>query len=186
MSQLSSVVALYETHAQAEEAVQVLYRSRFDMTRISIAGKDCHTEEHVVGYYKTGDRMLCWGRLGAFWGGIWGILSGAAFFAIPGIGPVLVAGPLVGWIVAALDDASRGTGGMSALGAGLHSIGLSEDNVLKCESALKADNYVLVVHGVEDEVVAARRILTTTEAAQVVMQAAEDADHVEDGAPSAV
>jgi hypothetical protein len=175
MSQLSSVVALYQTHAQADEAVQVLYRSRFDMTKISIAGKDCHTEEHVVGYYKTGDRMLCWGRLGAFWGGIWGILSGAAFFAIPGIGPVLVAGPLVGWIVAALDGASSGTG-MSALGAGLHSIGLSRDRVLECESALDADRYLLVAHGVEADVVAARRILTTTEAALIVMQPAEGSD----------
>jgi hypothetical protein len=180
MSQLSSVVALYESHAQAEEAVKILYRSRFDMTKISLAGKDCHTEEHVVGYYKTGDRMLCWGRLGAFWGGMWGILSGAAFFAVPGMGPVLVAGPLVGWIVAALDGA-KGVTGMSALGAGLHGIGFSRDRVLECESALKADRYLLVAHGVEDDVVAARRILTTTDAAVVVMQAAEDAGEVQRG-----
>ena len=33
--------------------------------------------------------MQYWGKLGAFWGGIWGLLFGAAFFAIPGIGPVL-------------------------------------------------------------------------------------------------
>jgi len=173
MSQLSSVFAVYETPAQAEEAVKVLYRSRFDMTRISLAGKDCHTEEHVVGYYKTGDRMLCWGRLGDFWSQMWGILSGAAFFAIPGVGPVLVAGPLVGWIVAALDG-SGGVTGVTALGAGLGSIGLPSDRVLKCESALEADNYLLVVHGAEDDVVAARRILTTTDAAEVVMQPAED------------
>ena len=42
-----------------------------------------------------GDRMKYWGKLGTFWGGLWGLLFGAAFFAIPGIGPVLVAGPLV-------------------------------------------------------------------------------------------
>jgi len=40
--------------------------------------------------------------MGAFWGAIWGWSFGAAFFAIPGIGPILVAGPLVAWIVAAL------------------------------------------------------------------------------------
>jgi hypothetical protein len=175
MSQLNSVVALYETHAQAEEAVKVLYRSRFDMTKVSVAGKDCYSEEHVVGYYKTGDRMLCWGRLGAFWSEIWGILSGAAFFAIPGMGPVLVAGPLVGWIVAALDGAS-GVTGMSALGAGLRSIGLARDRVLECESALEADRYVLVARGADDDMVAARRILTTTDAAVIVMQAAEGSD----------
>jgi hypothetical protein len=131
----------------------------------------------VVGYYKTGDRMLCWGRLGAFWGAMWAILSGAAFFAIPGLGPVLVAGPLVGWIVAALDGAG-GVTGMTALGAGLHGIGISKDSVRKCEAALEADGYLLVAHGGDDEVVAAKRILTTTDAAEVVVQAAEDASHL--------
>ena len=50
--------------------------------------------EQVVGYYNTGDRMKRWGKTGAFWGGFWGLLFGSAFFAIPGIGPLLVAGPL--------------------------------------------------------------------------------------------
>ena len=59
----------------------------------------------MVGYYNTGDRMKHWGKLGAFWGGIWGMLFGAAFFAIPGLGPILVAGPLVAWIVGALEGA---------------------------------------------------------------------------------
>jgi len=73
-------------------------------------------EEHVVGYYNTGDRMAYWGKLGAFWGGFWGLLFGSAFFWVPGVGQLLVAGPLVGWIVAALEGAAV-TGGLSALGA---------------------------------------------------------------------
>ena len=48
--------------------------------------------------------------------------------------------------------------------------------VLTYESALKTDKFVLVVHGVEDEVIAARRIITTTEAAEVALHAAERAD----------
>jgi len=87
MSETNAVVAVYETHTKAEEAVKELQRSGFDMKNISIVGKDYHTEEHVVGYYNTGDRMKYWGKQGAFWGGIWGMLFGAAFFAIPGIGP---------------------------------------------------------------------------------------------------
>ena len=67
-------------------------------------------------------------------------------------------------------------GGVSALGAGLYSIGIPKDSVLKYESALKTDKYVLVVHGVEDEVIGARRIITTTEAAEVALHAAERAD----------
>ena len=97
MSETNSVVAIYETHSQAEEAVKDLQRSGFDMKKMSIVGKDYHTDEHVVGYYNAGDRMKYWGKQGAFWGGLWGMLFGAAFFAIPGIGPILVAGPLVAW-----------------------------------------------------------------------------------------
>ena len=72
MSETNSVVAIYETHTQAEEAVKELQRSGFDMKKMSIVGKDYHTDEHVVGYYTTGDRMKYWGKLGAFWGGLWG------------------------------------------------------------------------------------------------------------------
>jgi hypothetical protein len=54
----------------------------------------------------AGDRMKCWGKMGAFWGGFWELLFGSALFAIPGIGPILVAGPLVAWIVGGLEGAA--------------------------------------------------------------------------------
>jgi hypothetical protein len=37
---------------------------------------DYHTVEHVVCYYNAGDRMEIWGKQGAFWGGLWGMLFG--------------------------------------------------------------------------------------------------------------
>jgi len=37
------------------------------MRALSIVGKESHTDEHVVGYYNTGDRMKYWGKTGAFW-----------------------------------------------------------------------------------------------------------------------
>ena len=92
----SAIVAIYDTHEEAEEAVRELQKSGFDMQKLSIVGKDYQTEEEVVGYYTTGDRMKKWGKTGAFWGGLWGLLFGSAFFLIPGIGPLLAAGPLVG------------------------------------------------------------------------------------------
>ena len=98
-SDTNSVVAIFESHGQAEDAIRELQKDGFDMKKLSIVGKDYHTEEHVVGYYNAGDRMKYWGKLGAFWGGFWGLLFGSAFFWIPGIGQVLVAGPLVMWIV---------------------------------------------------------------------------------------
>ena len=92
MSKENSVVAIYHMHTEAEEAVKELQRGGVDMHKLSIVGKGYHTDEQVVGYYNTGDRMKYWGETGAFWGGFWGLLFGSALFVIPGIGPVLAAG----------------------------------------------------------------------------------------------
>src|ERR1035441_3628237 len=155
MSETNSVVAIYETHSQTQEAVKGLQKAGFDMKKMSIVGKDYHTDEHVVGYYNAGDRMKYWGKQGAFWGGLWGMLFAAAFFAIPGIGPVLVAGPLVAWIIGALEGAVV-VGGLSAVGAGLYSIGISKDSVVKYEAALKSDQFLVLAHGTAAEVAKAR------------------------------
>jgi uncharacterized membrane protein len=168
MSETNAAVAIYDTHSQAEEAVKELQRSGIDMKKLSIVGKDYHTDEQVVGYYNTGDRMKYWGKLGAFWGGLWGMLFGAAFFAIPGVGPVLVAGPLVAWIVGALEGAVV-VGGLGAIGAGLYSIGIPKDSVVKYETAVKSDKFLVLVHGTADEVAKAKDILQTTHPVEVAL-----------------
>src|ERR1700684_3455645 len=162
MSISNSVVAIYNTHEQAEHAIKELHEAGVDMKSLSIGARDTHTDEHVVGYYNAGDRMKYWGKIGAFWGGFWGLLFGSALFAIPGIGPILVAGPLVAWIVAGLEGAAV-VGGVSALGAGLVSIGIPKDSVLKYEVALKTDKYLLIVHGTEGAVANAKNIISGTE-----------------------
>ena len=162
MNTTNSVVAIYDTHEQAEYAVKELQQAGVDMKSLSIAARDPHTDEHVVGYYNTGDRMKYWGKMGAFWGGFWGLLFGSALFAIPGIGPILVAGPLVAWIVAGLEGAAV-VGGVSAVGAGLVSIGIPKVSVLKYDVALKTDKFLLVVHGTPDDVNKAKDIIAGTE-----------------------
>jgi hypothetical protein len=83
MNEPGSVVGVYSTHTEAEQAVAKLSSASFDITKVSIIGNDYHTEEKVVGYYSTGDRMKSWGGLGAFWGGIWGDSSGLVSFWSP-------------------------------------------------------------------------------------------------------
>src|SRR5271155_310204 len=158
MSEQNAVVAVYATHVDAEAAVKELQRAGVDMHTLSIVGKDTHTDEHVVGYYNAGDRMKRWGKTGAFWGGFWGLLFGSAFFAIPGIGPILVAGPLVAWIVGALEGAAL-VGGLGAVGAGLYSIGIPKNSVIDYETAVKSDKFVLIVHGAAAEVAKAKDVL---------------------------
>lgn len=158
MSKGNVAVAIFNTHLEAENAVKELQKSGFDMKKLSIVGKDYHTEEQVVGYYHTGDRMKYWGKLGAFWGGLWGILFGAAFFWIPGIGPLVVAGPLVSAIVGGLEGAVA-IGGLTALGAGLYSLGIPKDSIINYETSIKSDKFLLVVHGSGDELTKAKDIL---------------------------
>ena len=166
MTDQGSVVAVYNSHTDAEQAVARLSAASFDITKVSIIGKDYHTEEKVVGYYTTGDRMKSWGGLGAFWGGIWGLLFGAGFFLIPGIGPVLVAGPFLAALVGALESAVV-VGGLSAVAAGLVSLGIPKESAVKYEAEIKADNFVLVAHGTTEELERARAVLADTSATLV-------------------
>jgi hypothetical protein len=161
MTKNSSVLAIYNTHIEADLAIRELQKSGFDMKKLSIVGKDYHTDEAVVGYYNTGDRMMYWGKLGAFWGGFWGLLFGSGVFMIPGMGPILAGGPVVAWIVGALEEAAL-VGGLTAFGAGIYSIGVPKDSVLKYETAIKTGKYVLIVHGSAAEIKDAKEIINST------------------------
>jgi uncharacterized membrane protein len=166
MAENNAVVGIFNSHTEAETSIKELQKAGFDMKKLSIVGKDYHTEEHVIGYYNAGDRMKVWGKLGAFWGGFWGLLFGSALFIIPGIGPLIVFGPLVGWIVGALEGAVV-VGGLSALAAALFSIGIPKDSSILYETALKSDKFLVIAHGTADEAAKAKSILETAGAAQI-------------------
>jgi len=168
MAENGAVVGIYNSHTDAEASIKGLQRSGFDMKKLSIVGKDYHTEEHVIGYYNAGDRMKLWGKRGAFWGGFWGLLFGSALFVVPGIGPLIVFGPLVAWIVAGLEGAVV-VGGLSALGAGLYSIGIPKNSIVQYEAALKSDKFLVIAHGTAGEVAKAKSIIEATGAAQTAI-----------------
>jgi hypothetical protein len=170
MSELNGVLAIYGTHNGAEEAVKKLQHAGIDMRSLSIVARDSQSDQQVVGYYNNDDRMKYWGKTGAFWGGCWGLLIGSGFFAIPGIGPVLVAGPLVAWIVGALEGAAV-LGGLSVVGAGLYGMGIPKNSVVKYEMAVKADKYLLMVHGTASDVERARGIIASTWPINVTLHA---------------
>jgi uncharacterized membrane protein len=161
MSETNAVVGIFNTHIEAEKSIKELQQAGFDMQKLSIVGKDYHTEEHVIGYYNTGDRMAVWGKRGAFWGGFWGLLFGSALFVIPGVGPLVVFGPLVGWIIGALEGAVV-VGSLSALGAALFSIGIPQDSIMQYESALKSDKFLVIAHGTAGQAAQAKSILETS------------------------
>ncbi|MEB0259918.1 DUF1269 domain-containing protein, partial [Undibacterium sp. 5I1] len=121
------------------------------MKNLSLIGKGYHSEEHPLGFYTLGDRVKTWGGNGAFWGAIWGLLLAPAVFFLPGLGVMAMAGPIAAALVGALEGAVV-VGGVSALGAVLVNIGVPNDQIIKYETALKVDKYVLLIHGDTEEV----------------------------------
>src|ERR1700729_1088307 len=137
MEKYETAVAIFPNHEDAEKAVKKLTATGFEMENLSVVGKGYHSEEKVVGFYNTGDRIKFWGSRGAFWGGFWGLFFGGLFLTIPVVGHVVVLGYLAAVVVAGLENAVV-VGGLSALGAALYGMGIPKDSVLQYETDLKA------------------------------------------------
>ncbi len=165
-----SIIAVFAEHNAAEAAVKKLNAAGFDMKNLSVVGKGYHTDEKVVGFYNMGDRIKFWGKRGAFWGGLWGLFFGGLFLTIPVVGHVVVLGYLATVAITALENAVM-VGGLSAIGAALYSIGIPKDSVIQYETALKADNFLVMAHGTTEEMARAKTILGAANASRVDVHA---------------
>jgi hypothetical protein len=155
----SNCVAVFDRHQDAEAAIRELQKGGFDMKKLSIVGRDYHTEEHAVGFYNAGDRVKYWGKNGAFWGSMFGILLAPAFFWIPGVGPILTGGLIGSFLMGTIEGAAVGAaigGGTSVLAAGLVGLGLPKDSVIRYEADLKANKFLLIASGTAAEAERAR------------------------------
>jgi hypothetical protein len=168
MEKIDSVIAVFGDHPAAEAAVKKLTAAGFEMKNLSVVGKGYHTDEKVVGFYNTGDRIKFWGTRGAFWGGFWGLFFGGLFMAIPFVGHVVVLGYLTTIVIAGIENAVI-VGGLSALGAALYSIGVPKDSVLQYETAVKADGFLVMAHGSPEEMARAKTILGATNPSRLDM-----------------
>jgi hypothetical protein len=158
----SNCVAVFERHQDAEAAIRELQRVGFDMKKLSIVGRDYHTEEHAVGFYNGGDRVRHWGKLGAFWGGLFGILLAPAFFWIPGIGPILTGGLIGSFLMGTIEGAAVGAavvGGASVVAAALTNMGIPKDSIIRYEAELKANKFLLIASGTAAQVEQARSVI---------------------------
>ncbi len=161
MEKVGSVVAVYGDHNSAEAAVKKLISSGFEMKDLSVVGKGYHRDEKVVGFYNMGDRVKFWGTRGAFWGGFWGLFLGGLFMTIPLVGHVVVLGYLATVALAGIENAVV-VGGLSALGAALYSLGIPKDSVLAYETAITADDFLVMARGSADELARAKTTLAAT------------------------
>lgn len=175
MEKLDTVIAVFANHPAADAAVKKLTAAGFEIKSLSVVGKGYHTDEKVVGFYNTGDRVKFWGTRGAFWGGFWGLFFGGLFMAIPFVGHVVVLGYLATIVIAGIENAAI-VGGLSALGAALYSIGVPKDSVLQYETSVKADGFLVMAHGPAAEIARAKTILSTTNPSRLDVHTSVAAD----------
>ncbi|NKC33613.1 general stress protein [Falsiroseomonas selenitidurans] len=166
MDKADTVVAVFNDHVEAETAVKQLADAGFVMQQLSVVGKGYHTEEKVVGFYNTGDRIRFWGTRGAVWGGLWGLFFGGLFVTIPLTGPLVMLGAVAAAAIMAIENALV-VGGLSALGAALFSLGIPKNSVLEYEAAVKADGFLVMAHGTAEQAARAKAILGTVKPARL-------------------
>ena len=166
MQKDDAVVAVFADHAGADAAVKQLSTAGFSLKQLSVVGKGYHTEEKAVGFYNMGDRVKFWGSRGAFWGGMWGLFFGGLFLTIPIVGHVVVLGYLAAVALSAAEGAVT-VGAVSAIAAALTSIGIPKNSVMQYETAIKADDFLVMAHGSAAEMERARAILAATHPKQL-------------------
>jgi uncharacterized membrane protein len=100
MTHPHTIIAHFPSHTEAEAVVRELQQQGFDMQKLSIVGKDYQTSEHVRGFLSWKDTSKAGAAGGAYWGsfvgGLFGILAGAGVIFIPGMAPLVIAGPITG------------------------------------------------------------------------------------------
>ena len=161
MSHPCTTVALFADHLQTEAGVRALQQGGFDLRKLSIIGKNYHKEEHVTGLIDRGDGTRYWGRFGSLWASLHGgVVGSSALLLFPGVGQVVILGPLVNHMAGALASAGAG-----ALADTFSSLGLSRDAALRYDSAVRAGRFAVMVHGSRGEAEAAGRLLECAGAA---------------------
>ena len=161
-----SVIGVYNTMSEAEEAVRMLDKGKFPIKQVSVVTQDMQSEKAVQGYLSAGDIAKSGAGTGAWVGGIFGLLIGAAFIWVPGFGPLVVAGSFASLLLGTMEGVAAGAAGGGVLGS-LIGWGVSKQHILKYEEHLKGGKYLLMVFGSQDEVTRAHDILKDSGAAEL-------------------
>jgi hypothetical protein len=142
----NATLTVFKSQEDVEAALRQLARGGYDLGRVSMVA--CERGSSAA----TAD---------VSWAGVRGMLVGSGLFVVPGIGSLLVAGPLLTWIVRAMGNVS-GPDKLDAMAAGLIQLGIPRQSILRCEGALRSGKVVLIAEGSAMAMILAREILRRT------------------------
>jgi len=160
-----AVFGLYSTRRQVENAVDELKTQGFRNADVSVLfSENVGTKDfaHEKGT-KAPEGLATGATSGAVVGGALGWLAGIGAIAIPGVGPLIAAGPIIGALTGV------GVGGtVGGIAGGLIGVGIPEYEAKRYEGRIKEGNILLSVHADDSEwVKKAERILKETGADNV-------------------
>jgi hypothetical protein len=177
----TSVFGIYQDRAAVESAVTELRESGFRAADISVllpqnvGNKDLGTEAHT----KAPEGAATGAASGAVIGGVLGWLAGIGALAIPGIGPLIAAGPIIGMLAGA--GAAGAAGGVVG---GLVGLGLPEYEAKRYQGRIKEGGILLSVHSDDSEWTdRAKKILEVTGADDISSASDDKADYAETEKP---
>lgn len=160
-ARLHLAIGVFEESSKATALVEKLIADDFPADRISLLHTSGGSGDDMLGisYASDGERIKVWGEHGAFWGALWGLLAGATgMFVLPGVGPLLAAGPIVEAIAGAVaggvvtGGAMAGAAALTGLASALHRMGIPEEALQEIEDAVGKGAYVVILHCGADEV----------------------------------
>jgi hypothetical protein len=155
----ATVIATYPDHGSAEDAVRRLQNDGIPMQNLSIIGKDFRSVEQPVSFITTGVVVKGGVKIGAWSGGLFGLLVGAAFLILPGVGPVVIAGPLAAAMLGGVEGALAGAAFGGLMGA-LVGLGVSKDKAIRYESQAKAGKFLVTMQGDGSQIERAKSLFT--------------------------
>lgn len=161
----TAVFGIYATANLAENAVDHLLSNGFSNSEISVLLPDDEStrafahEKHTKAPEGTTTGVAAGGAIG----GTLGLLAGIGALAIPGVGPLIAAGPIMGAL------AGLGAGGaVGGIVGALVGMGIPEFEAKRYEGAVKGGGTLLSVHcSTSERVSAAKEALRATGAKDV-------------------
>ncbi len=154
----TSLVAVYPDHKAAENAVRTLHEAGFALKDLSIVGRDFQMSEDPVGLVSLQDYATAGAETGAWFGGLFGLLVGAAFLILPGIGPIVVAGPLAAAFLGGIEGAIAGMA-LGGVAGALIGVGIPKERALKYETHVKGGKFLVIARGNPDVIERHKKLL---------------------------
>lgn len=136
------IVGVFDTEQEATRAIEGLQNQGFSNDEISVITRDRDELRNInedTGT-KAPEGVATGAATGGVLGGVTGLLAGIGALAIPGIGPILAAGP----IVATLTGAAVGAGAGGLVG-GLIGLGIPEDEAKEYEGYVDSGKILVLV-----------------------------------------